>query len=174
MAELKRVGIGDVEEGWVSDSTMFRVLARNGLALPANYTAEVRQLAGIRKEAFITPPRRRNRLWQADFSEYETDMTGTWNLGGVVDYWSRVNLACQVTIRKTATDAIAFFETALDEVENLCGVTWIEDLTQHVDDDVVLLGWVRHRRSSGKLHFLEIRDGTGSVQAVVLLNSASA
>jgi len=45
--------------------------------------------------------------------------------------------------------------------------TWIEDLPHHVDEDVRVCGWVRHSRSSGKLHFLEIRDGSGSVQAVV-------
>ena len=100
LAELKRVGIDDVAAGEVSDSTMYRVLRRNGLCLPPNYTGEVRQLAGIRKEAFISPPTRRNRLWQADFSEYETDTAGTWNLGGVVDYWAKVNLACEVTVTK--------------------------------------------------------------------------
>ena len=42
LAELKRFGIDDVEAGPVSDSTMYRVLARNGLCLPANYTAAVR------------------------------------------------------------------------------------------------------------------------------------
>ena len=110
LAELKRVGIDDVAAGQVSDSTMFRVLRRNGLCLPANYTSEVRQLAGIRKEAFISPPTRRNRLWQADFSEYETSAGGVWNLGGVVDYWAKVNLACEVSIRKTTKDAIVFFE----------------------------------------------------------------
>jgi transposase InsO family protein len=108
---------------------MYRVLARNGLCLPATYTSEVRQLAGIRKETFTTPPTRRNRLWQADFSEYETSAAGNWNLGGVVDYWAKVNLACEVTVRKTAKDAIVFFEAALAEVEVLLGVTWIEDLT---------------------------------------------
>ena len=66
LAELLRVG------GYpASDSTTFRVLARNGLTLPADYTGEVRQLARVRKEAFITPPSRRNRLWQADFERHE-------------------------------------------------------------------------------------------------------
>lgn len=129
LAELKRVGIDDVEAGPVSDSTMFRVLARNGLCLPANYTSEVRQLAGIREETFISPPRRRNRLWQADFSEYETSAAGVWNLGGVVDYWAKINLACEVTAGKTTRDAIVFFEAALAEVETLLGVSWVEDLT---------------------------------------------
>jgi len=104
------------------------VLARNGLALPANYTAQVRQAAGVRKETFLTPPTRRNRLWQADFSEFETAAAGSWNLGGVVDYWARVNLACTVTVTKTTTQAVGFFEAALDEVEVLLGCTWVEDL----------------------------------------------
>jgi len=94
---------------------MYRVLARNGLVLPANYTAEVRQLAGVRKDTFISPPTRRDRLWQADFSEFETAAGDVWNLGGVVDYWAKANLACEVTIRKTTTDAIEFFEAALAE-----------------------------------------------------------
>jgi putative transposase len=131
LAELKRVGCGDVEPGPVTDSTMYRVLARNQLTLPAGYTGEVRQLAGVRREAFITPPVRRNRLWQADFSEFETLGAGVWNLGGVVDYWAKVNLACTVTVTKTTNDAIGFFEAALNEVEALLGVTWIDDLTDH-------------------------------------------
>ena len=129
LAELKRVGIDQVAAGPVSDSTMYRVLRRNGLCLPANYTGEVRKLAGLRKETFVNPPTRRNRLWQADFSEYETSAAGTWNLGGVVDYWAKVALACVVTLRKTSTDAIWFFEAALAEVETLLGIDWIDDLT---------------------------------------------
>ena len=140
LAELKRVGIDDVLAREVSESTMYRVLARNGLCLPANYTSEVRFLAGIRKETFIDPPTRRNRLWQADFSEYETSAAGVWNLGGVVDYWAKVNLACEVSIRKTTKDAIVFFEAALAEVEELLGVSRVEDLT---DPDTGQIGTLR-------------------------------
>jgi putative transposase len=129
LASLKRVGIDEIEAGPVSDSTMYRVLRRNGLCLPVGHTAEVRQLAGVRREAFIVPPTRRNRLWQADFSEFETAGAGTWNLGGVVDYVAKVNLACTVTVTKTTRDAIASFEAALAQVEVLLGVTWVEDLT---------------------------------------------
>jgi transposase InsO family protein len=136
LAELKRVGIDDIPAGAVSDSTMYRVLARNGLCLPAGYTGEVRQLAGARREAFIVPPTRRNRLWQADFSEFETAAHGMWNLGGVVDYWAKVNLACTVTVTKTTPDAIAFFEAALAEVEVLLGVTWVEDLTDPATGEI--------------------------------------
>lgn len=85
LAELKRVGIGQIEPGPVSDSTMFRVLARNGLALPGSHTAQPRLAAGARRKAFIDPSARRNRLWQADFSEFETAGAGAWNPGGAVE-----------------------------------------------------------------------------------------
>ena len=129
LAELKRVGIDDVAAAPVSDSTMYRVLTRNGLCLPAKDTAAVRQAAGVRREAFVCPPGRRNRLWQGDFSEYETAARGRCNLGGVVDYWAKVNLACEVTVTKTTSDAIAVFEAALADIEALLGMTWVEDLT---------------------------------------------
>lgn len=129
LAELKRLGIDTVEPGPVSDATMYRVLRRNGLSLPANHTGQVRQAAGVRKETFIAPPTRRNRLWQADFSEFGTTGAGTWNLGGVVDYWAKVNLACEVTIRRTTDDAIGFFEATLTDIEILLGICWVEDLT---------------------------------------------
>jgi asparaginyl-tRNA synthetase len=43
----------------------------------------------------------------------------------------------------------------------------VEDLAKHVGETVTLRGWLYHRRSSGKLHFLEVRDGSGTVQVVV-------
>jgi len=118
---------------------MYRALRRNGPCLPVGHTAEVRQAAGVRREAFIDPPTRRNRLWQADFSEFETRGQGVWNLGGVVDYWAKVNLACTVTVTKTTRDAIGFFEAALAEVEVLAGVTWIEDLTDPNTGEIATL-----------------------------------
>ena len=46
-------------------------------------------------------------------------------------------------------------------------VVYIEDIAQHVGREVTIRGWLRTRRSSGKIQFLVIRDGTGDVQAVV-------
>jgi len=43
----------------------------------------------------------------------------------------------------------------------------IQDLARHTGEEVELRGWLYHKRSSGKLHFLVIRDGTGLAQAVV-------
>ncbi len=42
----------------------------------------------------------------------------------------------------------------------------IDQLARHVDERVCLQGWLYNRRSSKKLHFLELRDGSGIVQCV--------
>ncbi len=46
-------------------------------------------------------------------------------------------------------------------------VVRVEELARHVGETVTLRGWLYNRRSSGKLHFLEVRDGSGIVQCVV-------
>jgi asparaginyl-tRNA synthetase len=43
----------------------------------------------------------------------------------------------------------------------------IASLRDHVGREVELRGWLYNRRSSGKIHFLLVRDGTGVVQAVM-------
>ena len=43
----------------------------------------------------------------------------------------------------------------------------VRDLGQHVGDTVRVRGWLYNKRSSGKLQFLILRDGTGMVQAVL-------
>ncbi|MFQ5745996.1 MAG: asparagine--tRNA ligase [Gemmatimonadota bacterium] len=45
--------------------------------------------------------------------------------------------------------------------------TTIRQLRDHVDEPIVLLGWVRQFRSSGKIAFVTLRDGTGDVQVVL-------
>ncbi len=44
---------------------------------------------------------------------------------------------------------------------------YIEEIGEHVGEEVILKGWLYNRRSSGKIHFLQVRDGTGVIQAVV-------
>jgi len=47
---------------------------------------------------------------------------------------------------------------------------YIEDIAQHEGEEVTLKGWLYNKRSSGKLHFLQVRDGTGILQCVVFKN----
>mgnify|MGYP001584665402 CR=1 FL=1 len=44
---------------------------------------------------------------------------------------------------------------------------YIEDIGTHEGEEVTLKGWLHNRRSSGKIHFLIVRDGTGFIQAVM-------
>jgi len=46
-------------------------------------------------------------------------------------------------------------------------VVYIQEISHHVGQEATIRGWLRHRRSSGKIQFLAIRDGTGELQAVV-------
>jgi asparaginyl-tRNA synthetase len=43
----------------------------------------------------------------------------------------------------------------------------VEDIGRHAGNEVTLEGWLQGRRSSGKILFLEVRDGTGDIQCVV-------
>lgn len=45
--------------------------------------------------------------------------------------------------------------------------TYINQLKDHIGESVTLKGWLYNKRSSGKLVFLQLRDGTGIVQCVV-------
>ncbi|MFO0677435.1 MAG: asparagine--tRNA ligase [Polyangiaceae bacterium] len=49
----------------------------------------------------------------------------------------------------------------------------VQDLAAHVGNPVTLRGWLYNKRSSGKLHFLEVRDGSGTAQCVVFKGNVS-
>src|SRR4249919_2526402 len=44
---------------------------------------------------------------------------------------------------------------------------YIEDIARHEGQSVTIKGWLANRRSSGKIHFLQVRDGSGFIQAVM-------
>jgi asparaginyl-tRNA synthetase len=44
---------------------------------------------------------------------------------------------------------------------------YIEDIGKHEGETVTIRGWLHNRRSSGKIHFLTLRDGSGFIQAVM-------
>jgi len=44
---------------------------------------------------------------------------------------------------------------------------YIEDIAKHEGQAVAIRGWLANRRSSGKIHFLQVRDGSGFIQAVL-------
>lgn len=52
--------------------------------------------------------------------------------------------------------------------------TYIKDLKEHIGKEVTIAGWVDVRRDQGKMVFLDLRDMSGKVQAVVLPNHIEA
>jgi len=43
----------------------------------------------------------------------------------------------------------------------------VEEAPRFIGEAIILRGWVYNKRSSGKIIFLQIRDGTGVVQGVI-------
>lgn len=50
---------------------------------------------------------------------------------------------------------------------------YISDISKHADQEVKIHGWLYNKRSSGKLWFLQVRDGSGIIQAVVFKGDVS-
>ena len=47
------------------------------------------------------------------------------------------------------------------------GTVAVRHLKQHADETVTIRGWVDNKRRSGKLSFLQVRDGSGVVQTII-------
>ena len=61
-----------------------------------------------------------------------------------------------------SSDILALLNDSEDTVQ-----TYIQDIAAHEGQTVTIKGWLHNRRSSGKIHFLILRDGTGFIQAVM-------
>lgn len=46
--------------------------------------------------------------------------------------------------------------------------TTIKQAKQHLNQEVTIGAWLTNKRSSGKIAFLQLRDGTGFMQGVVV------
>ena len=120
--KIGAIAAADGHSESVHPSSVKRAMARRGLLQPVRYQAERRQLAAARREVFVDPPATPcNRVWQADFSTFETTSEGTWRLCGVVDYAAKIALVCPVTTTQGATDLIAALQGAIETAETLLG-----------------------------------------------------
>ena len=43
----------------------------------------------------------------------------------------------------------------------------LDSLSENIDQEITFSGWITNSRSSGKIVFLQLRDGYGFVQAIV-------
>ncbi len=121
----------------VSRSSVLRALTRRDLLMPVRYQAERRQLAVARRALFVAAPTRRNRVWQTDFTEYETSRHGTWRIAPVVDYATKVNLAATISGTTAARDAIAAIEAAIAQAERLLGHRLLDDCLDRVTGELL-------------------------------------
>ena len=76
---------------------------------------------------FYAAPTRRNRVWQTDFTEFETTAGGTWRISPVLDYATKYCLASPIVGQTAARDAIEVLGSAIAEAETLLGRPLLED-----------------------------------------------
>ena len=50
---------------------------------------------------------------------------------------------------------------------------YISEISKYENQEITLKAWLYNKRSSGKLHFLQLRDGTAEIQAVVFKGNVS-
>ena len=110
-----------------SQSSVERALRGLGLLLPRRYQAERRNLAQKRKATFHAAPSRRNRVWQTDFTEFETTAGGTWRIAPVLDYATKLCIASPVVGQTAGRDAIEVLRLALEAAETLLDRPLLDD-----------------------------------------------
>jgi transposase InsO family protein len=103
----------------VTNSSVQRALRRRGLLLPQGFRADRKSWAALRRKVFRDPPTERNRVWQTDFSEYETTNGGIWRICAVIDYATKYCLAVTVTPTGRGADALHCLHLAVIHAENL-------------------------------------------------------
>jgi len=119
-----------------SPATVLRIMRRCGLLLAAGYQAERRQLAAARRAVFVTPPDGPNRVWQLDFSEFETTGGGTWRIAACTDYYSKYELGWHLSLTANQHDAVAAVEAAVGEAQRLAGRPLLEQVTDPITGEI--------------------------------------
>jgi putative transposase len=106
----------------VTNSSVQRALRRRDLLLPQGFRADRKSWAVLRRRVFRDPPTQRNRVWQTDFSEFETACGGIWRISAVIDYVSKYCLAITVTPTGRGIDAVRCLQLAIDEAQRILGL----------------------------------------------------
>jgi putative transposase len=111
----------------VTNSSVQRALRRRGLLLPQGFRADRKSWAVLRRRVFRDPPTERNRVWQTDFSEFETTNGGVWRICAVIDYVTKYCLALTVTPTSRGTDALHCLQLAVTEAQRLLELDDLRD-----------------------------------------------
>jgi len=81
----------------------------------------------LRRQVFHDPLTERNRVWQTDFSEFETTGGGIWRICAVIDYATKYCVAVTVTPTSRGSDALACLHAAVAEATRLAGLADLRD-----------------------------------------------
>ncbi|WP_418001500.1 transposase [Mycobacterium sp. PDNC021] len=111
----------------VTNSSVQRALKRRGLLLPQGFRADRKSWAILRRKVFRDPPTERNRVWQTDFSEFETTNGGIWRISAVIDYATKYCLAITVTPTSRGIDAVRCIQLAIDEAQRVLAIDDLRD-----------------------------------------------
>jgi transposase InsO family protein len=106
----------------VTNSSVQRALRRRNLLLPQGFRADRKSWAVLRRKVFRDPPTERNRVWQTDFSEFETACGGIWRISAVIDYVTKYCLAITVTPTSRGADAVRCLQLAVEEAQRVLGL----------------------------------------------------
>jgi putative transposase len=107
----------------VTNSSVQRALRRRNLLLPQGFRADRKSWAVLRRKVFRDPPTERNRVWQTDFSEFETACGGIWRISAVIDYVTKYCLAITVTPTSRGADAVRCLALAIEEAQHVLGLS---------------------------------------------------
>lgn len=111
----------------VTNSSVQRALRRRGLLLPQGFRADRKSWAVLRRKVFADPPTQRNRVWQTDFSEFETANGGIWRICAVIDYATKYCLSITVTPTSRGTDALHCLQLAITEAQHILDLDDLRD-----------------------------------------------
>ena len=111
----------------VTNSSVQRALRRRDLLLPQGFRADRKSWAVLRRRVFRDPPTDRNRVWQTDFSEFETAHGGIWRISAVIDYVTKYCLAITVTPTSRGADAVHCLQLAVTEAQRVLGLPDLRD-----------------------------------------------
>ncbi len=101
----------------LSEWQVRRTLKEEGLALPSNWTQQVRERTRAQRE-YLHKPRAVNELWQLDCTPLWLEGYGRYQAINVVDYYSRYILVSALSPQQRAVDLIAVLEGALHEARS--------------------------------------------------------
>ena len=127
----------------VTSSSVHRALKRRDLLLPQGFRADRKSWAVMRRKVFRDPPTERNRVWQTDFSEFETTNGGIWRISAVIDYATKYCLAITVTPTSRGIDAVRCVQLAITEAQQILELDDLRDdraLMDVLDADDTIIG----------------------------------